>query len=135
MNASRTGRSIPIEGVTHGQVPIPMGARVGNLIYSSALLGKDPATDTLPPEAADQARFLFANLRSFLANAGAGLEHVVHVAVHLRDNSLRELLNAEWSAAFPDPEDRPARHTHLNPGMHPSVLMQLEIVAVVGKVP
>lgn len=126
----RQGRSIHLPGVTHGQAPIPMGARVGNMIYSSALLGKDPSTDTLPPDGPAQMRWLFHNLRSFLEQAGATLADVVHVKAYLRDNSLREALNAQWVACFPDPDDRPARHTHLNPDMPPTVLAQLEIVAV-----
>jgi 2-iminobutanoate/2-iminopropanoate deaminase len=107
-----------------------MGARVGNMIYSSALLGKDPSTDTLPADGAAQMQWLFHNLRSFLAHAGATLDGVVHVTAYLRDNSLREALNAQWVACFPDPDDRPARHTHLNPDMPGAVLAQLEIVAV-----
>jgi 2-iminobutanoate/2-iminopropanoate deaminase len=126
----RQGRSIHLPGVTHGQAPIPMGARVGNMIYSSALLGKDPSTDTLPADGAAQMQWLFHNLRSFLAHAGATLDGVVHVTAYLRDNSLREALNAQWVACFPDPDDRPARHTHLNPDMPGAVLAQLEIVAV-----
>jgi 2-iminobutanoate/2-iminopropanoate deaminase len=112
MTPSRSGRSIHIDGVTHGKAPIPMGARVGNLIYSSALLGKDPASDTLPAEAAVQMHHLFNNLKSLLA-------------------SLREPLNAEWLACFPDPDDRPARHTQVLSEMPPGVLAQLAIVAVV----
>lgn len=131
MKHSRSGRSIHIDGVTHGKAPIPMGARVGNLIYSSALLGKDPATDTLPADAQAQLRCLFANLRTLLANGGAGLADVVHVNAYLKDNSLREPLNAEWLACFPDPDDRPARHTQVLPDMPGGVLAQLAIVAVV----
>ena len=130
MQHQRSGRSIHIDGVTHGKAPIPMGARVGRIIYSSALLGKDPSTDTLPADADAQVRFLFANLRTFLANAGAGLADVVHVAAYVKDNSVREPLNAEWVACFPDPDDRPARHTQLNPDMSGAVLAQLAIVAV-----
>lgn len=107
-----------------------MGARVGDMIYSSALLGKDPSTNTLPADGAEQLRWLFHNLRSFLEHAGATLDDVVHVTAYLRDNALREALNAQWVACFPDPDDRPARHTHLNPDMPATVLAQLEIVAV-----
>ena len=131
MEHSRQGRSVHIPGVTHGKVPIPMGARVGPLVYSSALLGKDPATDTLPADPAEQMRWLFTNLRSFLSQAGASLADVVQVSAYLKDNSLRDPLNTEWLACFPDPADRPARHTQLNPDMPGAVLAQLEIVAFV----
>lgn len=130
----RKGRSIHIAGVTHGKAPIPMGARVGGMVFSSGLLGKDPATDTLPAGAAEQARFLFQNLRTFLGNAGATMADVVHVTAHVKDNSVRDPLNAEWVASFPDPDDRPARHTHVSPDLPGAVLVQLEIVAVVQEV-
>lgn len=128
--SNRRPRSIEVEGVSHGTAPIPMGARVGNTIYSSGIMGKDPASDTLPPDAATQARFMFAHLRTLLANGGATLDDVVHVKAYVADNAHRAALNAEWLAAFPDPHDRPARHTILQP-LPGGMLMQIEIVAIV----
>jgi 2-iminobutanoate/2-iminopropanoate deaminase len=126
----RSGRSIEIEGITHGHAPIPMGARVGNMVYSSGIMGKNPATDTLPSDAPSQSKFMFANLQSLLSNAGATLKHVVHVKAYIKDNTYRDALNEEWLKCFPDPHDRPARHTMVSdlPG---GMLMQIEIVAVV----
>lgn len=128
--SNRRPRSIEVEGVSHGTAPIPMGARVGNTIYSSGIMGKDPASDTLPTDAATQARFMFAHLRTLLANGGATLDDVVHVKAYVADNAHRAALNAEWLAAFPDPHDRPARHTILQP-LPGGMLMQIEIVAIV----
>lgn len=128
--ATRRKRSIEVEGVSHGSAPIPMGARVGNTIYSSGIVGKDPSQDALPADAATQARFMFAHLRTLLANGGATLDDVVHVKAYVADNAHRAALNAEWVAAFPDPHDRPARHTLLQPLPH-GMLMQIEIVAIV----
>jgi 2-iminobutanoate/2-iminopropanoate deaminase len=127
---ARRARSIEVEGVTHGAAPIPMGARVGNMLYSSGLMGKDPSNDKLPPDSASQARFLFDNLRSLLRNGGASLDDVVHVTAFVKDNAQREALNAEWVACFPDPHDRPARHTQVA-DLQGGMLMQIEIVAVV----
>ena len=129
-NSPRRLRSIEVEGVTHGTAPIPMGARVGNTIYSSGIMGKDPSQDALPADAATQARFMFAHLRTLLANGGATLDDVVHVKAYVADNAHRAALNAEWVAAFPDPHDRPARHTLLQP-LPNGMLMQIEIVAIV----
>jgi 2-iminobutanoate/2-iminopropanoate deaminase len=127
---ARRPRSIEVEGVSHGTAPIPMGARVGNMIFSSGIMGKDPATDKLPEDGASQARFLFQNLRTLLKNGGASLDDVAHVTAFVKDNAQREHLNAEWLQCFPDPHDRPARHTQVAdlPG---GMLLQLEIVAVV----
>ena len=127
---TRRPRSIEVDGITHGNAPIPMGARVGNMIYSSGIMGRDPASDTLPADAATQAKFVFQNLRTLLRNGGATLDDVVHVKAYITDNSLREWLNAEWLACFPDPHDRPARHT-LVMDLPGGMLIQIEIVAVV----
>jgi 2-iminobutanoate/2-iminopropanoate deaminase len=128
--STRRMRSIEVVGVSHGSAPIPMGARVGNAIYSSGIMGKDPAQDAMPADAATQARFMFAHLRTLLANGGATLDDVVHVKAYVADNAHRGALNAEWVAAFPDPHDRPARHTILQP-LPNGMLMQIEIVAIV----
>lgn len=127
---ARRLRSVEVEGVTHGSAPIPMGARVGNMLFSSGLMGKDPATDKLPPDGATQAKFLFQNLRTLLKNGGATLDDVAHVTAFIKDNSQREALNAEWLKCFPDPHDRPARHT-LVTDLQGGTLLQLEIIAVV----
>lgn len=127
---TRRPRSIEVAGVTHGAAPIPMAARVGNILMTSGVLGKDPATDTLPADGASQARFLFQNLRTLLANGGATLDDVVRITVFVKDNGQREAINAEWLKCFPDPHDRPARHTQVVdlPG---TMLAQLEAMAVI----
>jgi 2-iminobutanoate/2-iminopropanoate deaminase len=127
---ARRPRSIEVPGVNHGSVPIPMGARVGNMLFSSGIAGKDPATNKVPPEAAEQARFAFQNLRTLLENGGATLEDVGHVTVFVKDESVRDAINAEWIKCFPDPHDRPARHTLVHE-LRGGVLLQLEIIAVV----
>lgn len=125
-------RSIEVPGVTHGKTPIPMGARVGNMIFSSGISGKDPATDTLPASAAEQARHAFQNMHTLVTRGGGDLQDIARVTVFVKDNSLREHVNACWVEMFPDPEDRPARHTQVVdlPG---GMLVQLEMVAVVQR--
>lgn len=126
----RTKRSIEVQGVTHGSVPIPMGARVGNLICSSGIAGKDPATDKVPDDPASQAHFAFQNMATLVANGGGTLADVVRVTVFIKDNSMREHVNKSWLELFPDPNDRPARHTQVI-DLAGGMLVQLEIVAVV----
>jgi len=123
-------RSLEIPGISHGAVPIPMGSRVGNMLFSSGLMGKDPATDTLPADAEAQAKFAFQNMRVLLDQGGACLDDVVRLTVFIKDNSVRDFLNKEWLDAFPDPASRPARHTLVYdlPG---GMLIQLEVVAVI----
>ncbi len=124
-------QTLEVPGVMHG-APIPMGVRIGNLVFSSAVMGKDPATDSLPADPARQAELMFHNVRTLLAQAGATLDDVAHVTVYVKDNAYREHLNREWLKAFPDENDRPARHTLLwdLPG---GMLIQCELVAVLDR--
>jgi 2-iminobutanoate/2-iminopropanoate deaminase len=108
-----------------------MGARVGSTLYSSGIPGIDPSTGRLPADAASQARFAFENMRALLSNGGAALDDVVRVTVYLKDNAAREHVNAEWLKCFPDPHDRPARHTLIY-DLQAGMLLQLEVIAVVG---
>lgn len=129
--SQRRPRSIEIPSVTHGAAPIPMGARVGNTIYSSGIPGVDPETGKPAPDAATQASLAFAHMRAFLQAAGAGLQDVVRMTVYLKDSAVREHVNTEWLACFPDPHDRPARHT-LQYDLQHGMLLQLEVVAVIA---
>lgn len=122
-------RSLEVPGVSHGAAPIPLGARVGNVLYSSGIPGVDPETGRLPPDATAQAGFAFRNMRALLEAGGATLEDVVRMTVYLKDSAAREQVNAHWLECFPDPHDRPARHT-LMYDLQQGMLLQLEVVAV-----
>ncbi len=128
--SERKGRSLDVPGITHGNVPIPMGARVGDVIYSSGIMGRDPATNTLPADVAAQAKFAFQNLDSLLHAGGATLDHLVRLTVFIKDDSARAFVNEQWLQRFPDPHDRPARHT-LMYDLSSGMLLQLEAVAVI----
>ncbi|SEB24849.1 RidA family protein [Variovorax sp. YR216] len=124
-----SGRSIDLPGASHN-APIPAGARVGNILCSSAIAGKDPVTGQLPEDMARQVRHAFANLRALLEAGGATLSDVVKLCVTIRDNAVRDAINAEWLTAFPDPHDRPARHITVVPLQH-GMWLQLEVMAVI----
>lgn len=123
-------RSLHVANVGH-KAPIPLGARVGPLLCSSAIAGKDPATGELPGDAATQVVHAFANLKALLAAGGADLSHVVKLAVTLADDALRDAVNTQWLTCFPDPDDRPARHVVVQPLGH-GMAVQLEVMACVA---
>lgn len=125
--AIHSGRkTIEIGGSRH-TAPIPSGCRVGPLICSSALLGGEPATGAVPEDGAEQTKLVFANLRSFLAEAGTGPECLAKVDVLLAPGESREALNAEWERMFPDQDDRPARHVTVQP-LPRNFKIQLEVI-------
>ena len=124
------GRSIHVDGVKHG-APIPMGARVGNMIFSSGIMGADPVTGTVPEDLESQCVFAFANMKTMVENAGGTIKNIGTIKVYMKDRSQREAVNRPWLEMFPDEDDRPARHAIEYDAFPPGVLVQLEIVTVV----
>lgn len=122
-------RSIEVPGAGHN-APIPLGARVGPLLCSSGISGKDAATGKLAADAEGQVRHAFANMDALLAAAGAVLGDVVKLLITVHDNSVRDAINVEWLARFPDPHDRPARHIVVHALQH-GMLLQIEVTAFV----
>lgn len=122
-------RALHVPHVGH-KAPIPLGARVGPLLCSSAIAGKNPADGQLPADGAVQVANAFANMKALLAAGGASLADVVRLSVTLSDDALREAVNAHWLACFPDPDDRPARHIGVQPLQH-GMAVQLELIAVI----
>ena len=122
-------RSIHVEGVEHG-APIPMGARVGNMLFSSGIMGTDPATGKVPEDLWQQCEFAFTHLKTLVENAGGTLEDIGAMKVYMKDRSQREAVNRPWLKIFPDENNRPARHAIEYGAFPPGILMQLEIIAV-----
>jgi 2-iminobutanoate/2-iminopropanoate deaminase len=121
--------TIEIGGVAHGKAPIPMAARVGNMVWSSAIPGKDASTGLLPPDGPAQVAAVFENAAAVLTAAGVTRDDVVYISVLLTSDELRPEVNRHWLAWFPDADDRPARHVTLQP-LAGGMLVQLQLVAV-----
>lgn len=105
-----TQRSIELDGLDHGKVPIPLACRVGPLLMSGGISGKEFGTGKLPDDIDSQVRNCFANMKRILEAADMGLGDVVKVNVFLGDEADRAAVNGPWTATFPDPAHRPARH-------------------------
>ena len=124
-------RSIHVEGIQHG-APIPMGALVGNVLFSSGIMGTDPATGKVPEDLATQCELAFANMNSLVENAGGTVEDIGAVKVWMKDRGQREAVNRPWLKMFPDENNRPVRHAVEYDAFPPGVQVQLEIMAVLG---
>lgn len=122
---------IHLEGAEH-KAPIPAAVRIGNMLFSSAIGGRDPETGEYPDDPASQARFAFANMATVVRAAGGDVDDIAHVTVFLKDPDHKKFVNDEWTRMFPDPDDRPARHAvQITRGG--AMLLQLEIVAVLDQ--
>jgi 2-iminobutanoate/2-iminopropanoate deaminase len=122
---------LKVPGVEHN-APIPLGVRMGNMIWTSALMGMDPKTGEIPDDPATQVRLLYENLDALLADGGADRSHVGFVSVFLTDNAYRSMVNEYWTAWYPDEDDRPARHTTLGP-LPQNVVVQMEVTAILDE--
>jgi len=122
-------RSIYTSGFSHRN-PIPAACRIGNLLVTGVINGSDPGTGKIPESLDDQCRLLFAQIRSIVEAAGGTTSDIVKVTVWLKDRTQKEALNREWLAMFPDPQDRPARHTPPGGDLEAPRLIQADFMAV-----
>jgi 2-iminobutanoate/2-iminopropanoate deaminase len=121
-------KGIHLEGLAHG-APIPNGAVVGNMVFSSAISGKDPGTGVIPSDPGEQARAMFRNLRLFMEHAGGTPDDIGYMKVYLREEKYREFVNQAWLEMFPEPDNRPARHA-IKVELRGELLFQIEVIAV-----
>ena len=121
-------KSFHIEGMEHG-APIPNGAGIGNMVFSSAISGKDAKTGVLSADADEQAEAMFRNLNLFMETAGGASGNIAYMKVYLKEEKFRDSVNKAWLKMFPDEHDRPARHA-IKAELRGDVLFQVEVIAV-----
>ena len=117
-----------IPGLGHGTNPIPFGVKIGGVLYTGSIDGRDPATGQASADHAEQIAQAFRNIRTLLELAGGTVADIAKVDVRLRDMGLRAAVNQEWVAMFPDEQDRPVRHTS-QADFHGNTALQIEITA------
>src|SRR5579863_4696863 len=119
-------QQINVPGLEHPE-GVPVACKIGPLLVSGAIGGKDLKTGELPDSVDAQARNCFANLKRVLAEAGMELEDVVKLTIYVRDDKYGALARKHWAECFPDPKRAPARRT-LEAKIHLG-LIQLEVIA------
>lgn len=130
MRNANERRSIELEGLSHGDLPIPAASRVGPLLATGGVRGVDRETGVLAEGAAAQTRHMFANLRALIEAADADLESIVKITVWVTDRATRRWIDEEWRAMFPNPKSRPARHL-LTAALPGAMLVQCDALAFV----
>ncbi len=121
-------KSLHVKGMEHG-APIPNGVVIENMVFSSAISGKDAKTGVLSPDLNEQAEAMFRNLRLFMESAGGTPDNIAYMKVYLKEEKYRDAVNKAWLKMFPDEHDRPARHA-LKADLRGEMLMQIEVIAV-----
>ncbi|HLG74111.1 MAG TPA: RidA family protein [Chloroflexota bacterium] len=93
------------EGLPESTLYSPV-VRTGNTIYVAGQVGQDADGNVVGPgDIRAQADQVIANLRTALASAGAGLEHIVRITIYLTDaryrDVLRDVTREYFGAALP----------------------------------
>lgn len=122
-------RQVLEEGLPKHRNPIPTAVKIGNMVFSSAIGGQDPATGQAPPDPERQVQLAFQNVRKVMQNAGGTTDNIAKMTVLLKDMKYREFVNKEWLKMFPDEHNRPARHA-VKADLGGDMLVQLEIIGV-----
>jgi enamine deaminase RidA (YjgF/YER057c/UK114 family) len=103
-------RSIEVESFAHAN-PIPVASRIGNVLMSGVVTGRDARSASMPATIEEQCAQMFRTVNDIVEAAGGTPANILKMTIWLRDSGNREALNQEWTTMFPDPESRPARHT------------------------
>ena len=110
--------------------PYSPGLRVGDFIFVSGQVPRDPATGKIVGETIEeQTAQVIENIKAILAEGGATLADVVKVSAHLTDLSLFERYNKVYVSYFPDP--KPVRTTVGSQLL--GFLVEIDCIAYVGK--
>jgi enamine deaminase RidA (YjgF/YER057c/UK114 family) len=123
-------KSIAIGGFKHAN-PIPNACRIGNLLMTGVILGRDPKTGAMPASIEEQCANMFGHVKAIAEAGGGTTDDIIRMTVWLQDRSQRAPVNAEWVKMFPDPQSRPARHS-LQMNMENGALVQCDFTAVIG---
>jgi 2-iminobutanoate/2-iminopropanoate deaminase len=103
---------VPIEipGLSHKD-PLPMGARMGPMVFSSVIAPEDPADGKLVKGALPQIDRVFENMKLFMRSAGGSDADINHAWVFMKDFTFQPPMVDRWVKDYPKFGDRPARKT------------------------
>lgn len=107
-------KSISIEGLSH-KTAIPTASQIGPLLVSSVIAPFNPGTREVPETLAEQYANIFRHAEKMLQAAGGDWRHVAKMEFWT-PTADKGTLDPFWVEKFPDPESRPARHTHVGVG-------------------
>ena len=122
-------KSIDVKGLSHSGAPIPTACRVGPILVTSRIMGKNPETGEMPSDPDAQAALCFSNMKRVLDAAGMDWGDVVKLTVYLVDDAYRTSVNKPWHEIYPDPKHRPTRDSLVMP-LRGGRLVQIEAWAI-----
>ena len=122
-------RAIRPERAPNTGLPFSPGVLVGNTLYISGHLGRDPATSRLVSGGVErETRQALANIREVLRAAGMDFSHVTSVTAYIASFDDFAKFNAIDRESFPT--DPPARATVQVAGLNDGARVELQMIAV-----
>lgn len=110
--------------------PYSPGLRVGDFIFVSGQVPRDPATGKIVGEnIEEQTAQVLENIKAILSAGGATMADVVKVSAHLSDLTLFDRYNKVYVTYFPDP--KPTRTTVGSQLL--GFLVEIDVIAYVGR--
>src|SRR5207245_1626688 len=113
-----------IPGMAHGD-PMSMGVRMGDLVFSSRIVGTNTATGATPPDPHEQARLAFDNVRTLLSNAEATPTDLTQILAFITNDADREAIQQAAGELH-------ANTKFLNAHLPGAATVRLEIIAALG---
>src|SRR5574341_1987642 len=113
----------------HGDNPIPICTKIGNLILPSVISGRNPNPTDHSDDPEQQIAQAFINMKNIIEAAGGKTENIGKITVYLSDIKYRKLVNQEWEKMFPVENDRPSRH-EIDMPLRGKNVIQLDVIAV-----
>jgi 2-iminobutanoate/2-iminopropanoate deaminase len=118
----------PEKGPNTG-LPFSPGILVGNTLYVSGHLGRDPITSKLVAGGIEsETRQSLANIREVLRTAGMDFSHVTSVTAYIASFDDFAKFNAVYREVFPT--DPPARATVQVAALNDHARIELQMIAV-----
>jgi 2-iminobutanoate/2-iminopropanoate deaminase len=122
-------RAIRPERAPNTGLPFSPGVLVGNTLYISGHLGRDPATSRLVSGGVErETRQALANIREVLRAAGMDFSHVTSVTAYIASFDDFAKFNAIYRESFPT--DPPARATVQVAALNDGARVELQMIAV-----
>ncbi len=124
-------REIVRTGKPMRDIPLSPAVKTGSMIYTSGMLGIDPATGKLVEGGIKaQTKQTLENLKATLEAGGSGLDKALKATVFITDRGNFAAMNEVYRRYFAT--DPPGRSTIECGLMLEGALVEIEIVAVVG---
>ena len=130
---SQTNQALKVEYLTspeRSQAPFSEAVRVGNLLFLSGQLGRDPQTGRLVEGGIEaETRQCLENIKRLLEKYGSSLDKVIKATVMLADIAVWAKMNSVYVTYFP--KNKPARSAFGVSGLAGGARVEIEVIAYI----